>query len=89
MYLIIGPRASKCENKVKEIMAGESYMQVSNLTFDPCFKVKWGHHTKEALYLPYRVSKCENSLLEIMSCESFANVPSILKWTTSPFLLVL
>ena len=25
--------------------------QVLNLTFDPCFKVKWGHHTKTAL--PY------------------------------------
>ena len=25
--------------------------QVLNLTFDPCFKVKWGHHTKTSLYL--------------------------------------
>ena len=24
---------------------------VSNLTFDPCFKVQWGHHTKKAMYL--------------------------------------
>ena len=25
--------------------------QVLNLTFDPCFKVKWGHLTTKALYL--------------------------------------
>ena len=30
-----------------------NHLQVSNLTFDPCFKVKFGHHTKKALYLPY------------------------------------
>ena len=27
--------------------------QVLNFTFDPCFKVKWGHHTKASLFLPY------------------------------------
>ena len=27
--------------------------QVLNLTFDPCFKVKWGHNTKMSLYLRY------------------------------------
>ena len=27
--------------------------QVLNLTFNPCFKVKWGHHNKVPLYLPY------------------------------------
>ena len=27
--------------------------QVLNFTFDPCFKVKWGHHTKMSLFLPY------------------------------------
>ena len=26
---------------------------VSNLTFDPCFKVKWVHHTKTAIYILY------------------------------------
>ena len=26
--------------------------QVLNLTFDPCFKVKWGRHTKMSLFLP-------------------------------------
>ena len=26
-------------------------LQVSNLSFDPCFKVKWGHHTKMAIYI--------------------------------------
>ena len=28
-------------------------LKVSNLTFDPCFKVMQGHHAKRALYLPY------------------------------------
>ena len=28
-------------------------LQVSNLTFDPGFKVDWGHHTKMAIYLLY------------------------------------
>ena len=46
-------------------MACESL--VSNLTFDPCFKVKWDHHAKKALYLPYNWN-------EIMGCESFASV---------------
>ena len=27
--------------------------QVLNLSFDPCFKVKWGHHTKMSLFYPY------------------------------------
>ena len=27
-------------------------LQVLNLTFDPCFKVKWSHHTKTSLFLP-------------------------------------
>ena len=27
--------------------------QVLNVSFDPCFKVKWGHHTKMSLFLPY------------------------------------
>ena len=38
-------------------------MQVTNFTFDPCFKVKFGHHAKKASYLPHigpRASKCEN-----------------------------
>ena len=25
-------------------------LQVLNLTFDPCFKIKLGHHTKMAIY---------------------------------------
>ena len=28
-------------------------LQVSNLTFDPCFKVMWGHHAKWDLHFPY------------------------------------
>ena len=28
-------------------------LQVSSLTFDPSFKVKWGHHTKTAMYFLY------------------------------------
>ena len=31
----------------------ENLLQVLNLTFDPSFKVKLGHHTKTSLYLPY------------------------------------
>ena len=27
--------------------------QVLNLSFDSCFKVKWGHHTKMSLFHPY------------------------------------
>ena len=27
--------------------------QVLNLTFDPCYKVKSGHHTKKSLFLPF------------------------------------
>ena len=27
--------------------------QVLNWTFDPCFKVKWGHHIKTSLFLPF------------------------------------
>ena len=29
----------------------ENLLPVSNLTFDPCFKVKCGHRTKKLLYL--------------------------------------
>ena len=26
-------------------------LEVSNLTFDPCFKVRWNHYAKTAIYL--------------------------------------
>ena len=43
--------------------------QLLNLTFDPCFKVKWGHHT---IIISARASECKNSPWEAMVCKSFA-----------------
>ena len=31
-------------------------LQVSNLIFDPCFKVQLGHHIEVAFYLPFYCS---------------------------------
>ena len=36
-------------------------LQVSTLTFDHCFKVKWGHHTQTAICLLYIVTLAFNS----------------------------
>ena len=56
-------------------------LQVSNLTFDPCFKVKWGNHTVNKCLLSSfsmgpRYLEYENNLYKIMACAfpSFANV---------------
>ena len=43
--LIIGPRASKCDNNLSEIMA-VNILQASNLIFDPFLKVDLGHILK-------------------------------------------
>ena len=39
--------------------------QILNLTFDPCFKAKWGQHTKMSRYIPFigsTASEYKNSL---------------------------
>ena len=46
----IAPRGSECENNLREVMAWESFPGVE---FDPCFTVKWGHHTKTYLFILY------------------------------------
>ena len=48
--LIVGPRASKYEFKTTcKRSWNVNLLQVSNLIFDPCFKVKWDNHTKMAI----------------------------------------
>ena len=46
----IAPRGSECENNLYEVMSWDLF-QVLNLIFDPCFKIKWGHHIKTSLLL--------------------------------------
>ena len=48
--LTIPPRGLGCEKICRKSSPGKC---VLNLTCDSCFKVKWGHHTKISLYLPY------------------------------------
>ena len=59
-HYIIGSRALKCKNNLWEVIA--NLLQVLNLIFDPCFKVKWGHYIKTSyisLIFGSRASKCE------------------------------
>ena len=46
-------------------------LQVSNLPFDHCFKLKWGHHTKTAIYLLYIGPWARNSHHEQIKYSSF------------------
>ena len=48
----IAPRGSECKTTCRKSWPG-NLIQVLNLTFDPCFKVKSGHHTKTSLFLPF------------------------------------
>ena len=38
---------------VSRMVSGWAGGRSGGLTFDPCFKVKWGHRTKKAIYLLY------------------------------------
>ena len=63
IFLIIGFKPSDWKNNLWDIIACKSFPSV---TFIPCFKVKWGHHTKKALYLPYCFSRASN-LLQVLN----------------------
>ena len=45
----IAPRGSECETTCRKLWPGNLF-QVLNLAFDPCFKVKSGHHTKTTYF---------------------------------------
>ena len=68
-----------CESAISPLVMAplcESLARIKFLPFDPCFKVKWSHHSKKLFYLlifDSRASKCENALQEIMACNFFAS----------------
>ena len=50
-FLIIGPRV--CNLKTSRKSWPVNRLQVSDLIFDPGFKVKYHNHAEEALYFPF------------------------------------
>ena len=46
-------------------------LQVSDLTFDPCLKVKWCHHTKMTIYLLYIVLGLETHFMNDYNMQLF------------------
>ena len=52
--MLIKISALKCENNLEEIKACKSFARDRlNLTVDPCFKVNFGHHTKNPLIFAF------------------------------------
>ena len=71
--LIIGSWASKCENNFWKSWPA-NLLQVSDLTFDPCFKVECDHQTKTAIYLLYIGLWAWNSHHEWIKYVSFSHL---------------
>ena len=60
-------------------------LQVSNLTFDPGFKVKWDHHTKKPriyFVIAPTARKYETNQMEVMPCKTIFRKCRI--WSLTP-----
>ena len=87
--LIIAPRGSDCETSYRK-SCPENIFKALNLTFDTCYKIKWGHYIKWSLHLIISpsASRFENRLYEFMTYKCFPSKNYGLIWKNMNFALL-